>query len=103
MSSIHKKSMKRLSLTSTQKAVLEALYAMDKVPDSATRDNLTVYLGLTSRQVQVWFPRAPACGGPATLGASAPLASRRAGAIPRLTAPPVGDTPSKRGALALCT
>ena len=52
MSSIHKKSMKRLSLTSTQKAVLEALYAMDKVPDSATRDNLTVYLGLTSRKVQ---------------------------------------------------
>lgn len=45
----------RLHLTRShdQRAVLEAVFAIDKLPDAALRDRLSSYLDLSSRQIQV--------------------------------------------------
>jgi len=42
-----------------QRAVLEAVYAIEKLPDAALRDRLSAYLSLTSRQIQVSWCDAP--------------------------------------------
>ena len=36
-------------------AVLEAVYAVEKLPDAALRDRLSKHLDLSTRQIQVWF------------------------------------------------
>jgi len=46
---------KRMCLTRDQRAVLEAVYAIEKLPDAALRERLSTYLNLSARQVQVWF------------------------------------------------
>ena len=48
-------SAKRMQLSRDQKALLETVYAMEKLPDAALRERLGNHLGLTARQVQVWF------------------------------------------------
>ena len=48
-------SAKRMQLSCDQKALLETVYAMEKLPDAALRERLGNHLGLTARQVQVWF------------------------------------------------
>ena len=45
---------KRMCLTRDQRAVLEAVYAMEKLPDADLRERLSSYLNLSTRQVQVW-------------------------------------------------
>ena len=47
--------MKRMCLSRDQRAVLEAVYAMEKLPDADLRERLSSYLNLSTRQVQVWF------------------------------------------------
>jgi fatty acid/phospholipid biosynthesis enzyme len=42
-----------------QRAVLEAVYAIEKLPDAALRDRLSAYLSLTSRQIQVRWCNPP--------------------------------------------
>lgn len=58
---------KRISLNKDQRSVLEAVYAIEKLPDSSLRDRLSKYLNLSTRQIQVWFQnrrqRAKAVGG----------------------------------------
>ena len=44
---------KRMQLTRDQRAVLEAVYAIEKLPDAALRERLGCYLNLTARQIQV--------------------------------------------------
>jgi len=68
---------KRISLNKDQRAVLEAVYAVEKLPDSSLRDRLSKYLNLSTRQIQVWFQnrrqRAKAVGGsPKHSGLNAP-------------------------------
>ena len=46
---------KRLALTRDQRAVLEAVYAIEKLPDATLRERLSKYLDLSTRQIQVWF------------------------------------------------
>ena len=46
---------KRMCLSRDQRAVLEAVYAMEKLPDADLRERLSAYLNLSTRQVQVWF------------------------------------------------
>ena len=46
---------KRLALTRDQRAVLEAVYAIEKLPDATLRERLSKYLDLSARQIQVWF------------------------------------------------
>ena len=46
---------KRMCLSRDQRAVLEAVYAMEKLPDADLRERLSSYLQLSTRQVQVWF------------------------------------------------
>ena len=58
---------KRLALSRDQRSVLEAVYAVEKLPDAALRERLSKYLDLSTRQIQVWFQnrrqRAKAGGG----------------------------------------
>ena len=44
---------KRMQLTRDQRAVLEAVYAIEKLPDASLRERLASYLNLTARQIQV--------------------------------------------------
>ena len=44
-----------MCLSRDQRAVLEAVYAMEKLPDADLRERLSAYLNLSTRQVQVWF------------------------------------------------
>ena len=44
---------KRLALSRDQRAVLEAVYAVEKLPDAPLRDRLSKYLDLSTRQIQV--------------------------------------------------
>lgn len=44
-----------MQLTRDQRAVLEAVYAIEKLPDASLRERLGRYLNLTTRQIQVWF------------------------------------------------
>ena len=46
---------KRLALTHDQRSMLESVYDMQKLPDAELRDKLSKYLGLSTRQIQVWF------------------------------------------------
>mmetsp|Transcript_5118 Transcript_5118/g.15790 ORF Transcript_5118/g.15790 Transcript_5118/m.15790 type:complete len:106 (-) Transcript_5118:191-508(-) len=46
---------RRMQLSQDQRAVLEAVYAMEKLPDSRLRERLATYLSLSARQIQVWF------------------------------------------------
>jgi hypothetical protein len=46
---------KRMFLSRDQRAVLETVYAMEKLPDADLRERLSAYLNLSTRQVQVWF------------------------------------------------
>ena len=46
---------KRMALSRDQRQVLEAVYAMEKLPDASLRDRLSKYLDLSTRQIQVWF------------------------------------------------
>ena len=43
---------KRMQLTRDQRAVLEAVYAIEKLPDASLRERLASYLNLTARQIQ---------------------------------------------------
>ena len=47
-------SMKRMSLSADQRAILEAVYNIEKLPDGALRERLSTYLSLSARQIQVW-------------------------------------------------
>ena len=49
-SAISKADSKRLALSRDQRAVLEAVYAVEKLPDAALRDRLSKYLDLSTRQ-----------------------------------------------------
>ena len=51
---------KRMQLSRDQRAVLEAVYAIEKLPDASLRERLGSYLSLTTRQIQV--PAAPSRG-----------------------------------------
>ena len=42
-----------MQLTRDQRAVLEAVYAIEKLPDASLRERLASYLNLTARQIQV--------------------------------------------------
>ena len=44
---------KRMQLSRDQRAVLEAVYAIEKLPDASLRERLGSYLSLTTRQIQV--------------------------------------------------
>ena len=44
---------KRMQLSRDQRAVLEAVYAIEKLPDASLRERLGSYLNLTTRQIQV--------------------------------------------------
>ena len=61
---------KRIALTRDQRGVLEAVYAIEKLPDSTLREKLSSYLNLSTRQIQVWFQnrrqRAKSGGGPSS-------------------------------------
>ena len=61
---------KRVALSRDQRGVLEAVYAMEKLPDSTLREKLSSYLNLSTRQIQVWFQnrrqRAKSGGGPSS-------------------------------------
>mmetsp|Transcript_11709 Transcript_11709/g.30022 ORF Transcript_11709/g.30022 Transcript_11709/m.30022 type:complete len:701 (+) Transcript_11709:86-2188(+) len=46
---------KRMALSREQRSVLEAVYAIEKLPDAGLRDRLSKYLDLSTRQIQVWF------------------------------------------------
>lgn len=46
---------KRQRKTAEQVSVLEAHFSANPLPDKALRDRLGVQLGLTTRQVQIWF------------------------------------------------
>lgn len=46
---------KRMALSRDQRSVLEAVYAMEKLPDAPLRERLSRYLELSVRQIQVWF------------------------------------------------
>lgn len=55
---------KRMQLTRDQRAVLEAVYAIEKLPDASLRERLASYLNLTARQIQVrCSPLRAAAGG----------------------------------------
>ena len=43
----------RMPLSRDQRAVLEAVYAIEKLPDASLRERLGSYLNLTTRQIQV--------------------------------------------------
>ena len=51
---------KRMQLSRDQRAVLEAVYAIEKLPDASLRERLGSYLSLTTRQIQVCLQQAPA-------------------------------------------
>ena len=55
---------KRMQLSRDQRAVLEAVYAIEKLPDASLRERLGSYLNLTTRQIQV-PEHAPRAGGAA--------------------------------------
>jgi len=55
MSSVSSANAKRMQLSHDQRAVLEAVYAIEKLPDAALRERLSSYLALSARQIQVWF------------------------------------------------
>ena len=42
-----------MQLSRDQRAVLEAVYAIEKLPDASLRERLGSYLSLTTRQIQV--------------------------------------------------
>ena len=42
----------RMQLSADQRAVLEAVYAIEKLPDAALRERLSSYLSLSARQIQ---------------------------------------------------
>ena len=46
---------KRRALSRDRRSVLEAVYAVEKLPDAGLRDRLSKYLDLSTRQIQVWF------------------------------------------------
>ena len=63
---------KRLQLSSDQRAILEAVYAIEKLPDATLRERLSSYLTLSARKVQA-RARPPAIKGPSPTGRGARL------------------------------